>query len=359
VYAAYWYRGYSCNPAAIYEQARKMAPGVRAVWAVTPAAAQAIPEGVEYVVAGSPAYLRAIARAKYFVNNVNFPDDLVKRSGQVHVMTQHGTPLKKMGLDQMDYPVGAKDMDFRALIKRSDRWDYLISSNPLSSEAWERSFPCHYTMLEVGYPRNDRLVRATPGEQAKLRDELGIPEGTKAILYAPTHRDYQAGYQPMFDIRRFVDELGDDFLLLLRAHYFYRRGGELTWASDRVIDVSQHPAIEDLCIASDALLTDYSSVMFDYAALDERPIVVYANDWDTYTRTRGVNFDITATPPGAVVSTEQDLIDVFRSGTAWADAAAKARADFRTRFCPWDDGKAAERTVRAVFLGEQVPNPPM
>jgi CDP-glycerol glycerophosphotransferase len=356
VYGAYWYRGYACNPAAIYEKAKELAPGVRAVWAVTPAGAKTMPEGIDYVVACTPAYWRAMARAKFFVNNVNFPNEVVKRSGQVHLMTQHGTPLKKMGLDQMDYPVGANDMDFRELIKRSDRWDYLVSSNPLSSEAWEREFPCRYEMLEIGYPRNDRLALATADERTRLRAELEIPEGTKAILYAPTHRDYQAGYRPMFDIRRFVKELGDDYVLLLRAHYYYKRGTQ-QWESERVIDVSKYPSIEDLCIASDALLTDYSSIMFDYAVLDDRPIVVYANDWDTYVRTRGVNFDITTVPPGAVATTENELIDAFRSGAAWGDPAAKARADFRARFCPWDDGNAAERAVRRLFLNEQVQVP--
>jgi CDP-glycerol glycerophosphotransferase len=357
VYGAYWYRGYACNPAAIYEKALELAPQVRAVWVVTPAGAMTLPPGVDHVLAGSPACLRALARAKYLVNNVNFPDEMVKRRGQVHVMTQHGTPLKKMGLDQMQYPVGAKDMDFRALIQRSDRWDYLISSNRLSSEAWERSFPCTYQMLEIGYPRNDRLARATDAERANLRAALGIPADKKAILYAPTHRDYQARYQPMFDIRRFVTELGDDFVLLLRAHYFYGQGGALTWESDRVINTSKHQSVEDLCIASDALLTDYSSVMFDYAVLDDRPIVVYANDWDTYVRTRGVNFDITATSPGTVVTDEHDLTEVFRSGAAWSEAAAKARADFRARFCAWDDGHAAERAVRTIFLGEDFATP--
>ncbi|RAY14227.1 CDP-glycerol:glycerophosphate glycerophosphotransferase [Actinomadura craniellae] len=360
VYAAYWYRGYACNPAAIYERARELAPQIRGVWVVKPDAVKSLPPGVEHVVAGSPEYLRLIARAKYFVNNVNYPDDLVKRPGQVHVMTQHGTPLKKMGLDQMDFPVGANNMDFRALITRSDRWNFLLSSNPLSTEAWDRGFPCRYEMLETGYPRNDRLVTATAEDRLRLRAELGVPEGKKAILYAPTHRDYQRGYSPMFDIGRFMRELGPDYVLLLRAHYFYKAEDYTTTggrASGEVIDVSGHPSVEDLAIASDALLTDYSSIMFDYANLD-RPIVIYANDWDTYRRTRGVNFDLMATPPGVVARTEDELVDTFRAGTAWDDPAAKARADFRARFCPWDDGHAAERAVRRIFLGEKVPNPP-
>ncbi|MGW2310024.1 bifunctional glycosyltransferase/CDP-glycerol:glycerophosphate glycerophosphotransferase [Actinomadura luteofluorescens] len=360
VFGAYWYRGYACNPAAIYEKVRELAPDVRPVWIVKPGARKTMPEGVEYVVAGSADYYRTLARAKYFVNNVNFPDNYVKRPGQVHMMTQHGTPLKKMGLDQMEYPVGANDMDFKALIARSDRWDYLVSSNPLSTEAWERGFPCDYEMLEIGYPRNDRLVAAGEEERARLRAELGVPDGATAILYAPTHRDYQRRYTPQFDIGRVADALGEGHVLLLRAHYYYKiknMAADLGWPEGRVIDVSKHPSVEDLMIASDALLTDYSSVMFDYANLD-RPIVIYANDWETYRLTRGVNFDLMATPPGAVAATEAELVDAFVSRAAWSDAAAKNLANFRARFCPWDDGHAAERAVRRMFLGEKIPNPP-
>ncbi|GAA2623794.1 bifunctional glycosyltransferase family 2 protein/CDP-glycerol:glycerophosphate glycerophosphotransferase [Actinomadura fulvescens] len=357
VYAAYWYRGYACNPAAIYERATELAPHVKGVWVVKPENVADMPKGVRYVVQGSKAYWRTMARAKYFVNNVNFPNALVKRRGQVHVMTQHGTPLKKMGLDQMQYPAGGGTMDFEALIRRADRWDYHVSANPLTTEVWERSFPCDYEMLEIGYPRNDRLVRATADERDRLRAEIGIPEGKKAVLYTPTHRDYRRDFSPTFDIRRFAQELGDEYVLLLRAHYFYKPEAEL-WDRERVIDVSAHPSVEDLCIASDALLTDYSSIMFDYAVLPDRPIVIFAADWETYRLTRGVNFDLTEFPPGLVARTEEDLLKGFRSGTPWGEAAARSRAAFRERFCPWEDGRASERAVRRVFLGEDVPNPP-
>jgi len=106
--------------------------------------------------------------------------------------------------------------------------------------------------------------------------------------------------------------------------------------------------VEQLLIATDVLVTDYSSMMFDYAVLD-RPIVVYAPDWDTYVRTRGVTFDLLAEPPGVVATTPADLVDAFRTGAVWDDTAAKARAQFRGRFCALDDGHAAERVVRRVF----------
>ncbi|MEU6036365.1 CDP-glycerol glycerophosphotransferase family protein [Actinomadura sp. NPDC047616] len=358
VFAAYWHRGYSCNPAAIYEKLRELAPDIHGVWVVKRENVKSVPKGVDYVVRGSKDFWRVMARGKYFVNNVNWVDDIVKRPGQVHVMTHHGTPLKSMGLDQMKYPASAKGMDFKLMISRADRWDFVVSSNPLSTEAWERGFPCKYEMLEVGYPRNDRLARATDAEKAELRKKLGIPEGKKAVLYTPTHREYQRSFRPTFDIRRFARELGDEYVLLMRAHYFYKPGAG-QWDPERVIDVSGHRSVEELCIASDALLTDYSSIMFDYAVLPDRPIVLFVPDWETYQLTRGTNFDVTAFPPGAVAHDEEELIKTFRSGAPWQDeAVTRARAAFRARFCPWDDGHAAERAVRRIFLGEQVPNPP-
>lgn len=353
VYASYWLRGYACNPAAVYEEQRRLAPHVKGVWVVKRNTAKNLPEGVPYVVAGTREYLRLMARAKYFVNNVNFTDDPVKRKGQVYLQTQHGTPLKKMGLDQMDHPVGSAEMDFEQLIARSDEWDYLLAANPLMSEAWVRSYPSKYELLETGYPRNDRLTRATPQEKARLRAELGIADGKVAILYTPTHRDYQRTFSPMFDLARFCREIGDDFVLLLRAHYFYKVK-DLGLPEGRIIDVSAHPTVEDLAIASDVLLTDYSSIMFDYAVLD-RPVVIYAHDWQTYRLTRGVNFDLMAEPPGVVAETEHDLVETFRSGTYSDDAADKLRGVFRARFGVWEDGHAAERVVRRVFLGEPLP----
>jgi CDP-glycerol glycerophosphotransferase len=119
----------------------------------------------------------------------------------------------------------------------------------------------------------------------------------------------------------------------------------------RVLDVSAHPRVEDLYLAADLLVTDYSSVMFDYGHLD-RPIVIFAPDWDTYRRNRGVTFDLMAEPPGVVATTFAELVDAFHSGAARGEAASRARAAFRERFCRHGDGRSSERVVRRVFLGE-------
>ncbi|MFI1760932.1 CDP-glycerol glycerophosphotransferase family protein [Streptomyces sp. NPDC020800] len=351
VYAAYWNRGYACNPAAIFEKARELAPGIRGVWVVAKDSTASIPPGVEYVVDGTPRCLRTMARAKYLVNNVNFPYELPKRRGAVLVQTQHGTPLKKMGTDLRDHPAAARGMNFDRLVEQCARWDVLVSPNPHTTEVFTRVYPGGYEVLETGYPRVDRLVNASLDRADRVRGELGIAPGQIAVLYAPTHRDHQNETAPVLDVRRFGDQLGDDHVLLVRSHYF---DIQRISSSRGVVDVSSHPSIEDLCIAADVLITDYSSVMFDYAVLD-RPIVIYAPDWEMYRRSRGVYVDLLAEGPGPVATTHEGLVEVFRSGEHTRPSAAERLARFRDRFCPYDDGRAAERVVRSVFLGEPAP----
>jgi CDP-glycerol glycerophosphotransferase len=244
-------------------------------------------------------------------------------------------------------------MDFPALVKRVANWDYSISSNRLSTETWERVYPGDYETLEVGYPRNDALVNATAQDVRRIRDELGIEPGQVAVLYAPTHREYRSSYAPVLDVAAVADALGPGHVLLVRAHYFYRadRQIEALHRAGRIIDVAGHPSVEALCLAADVLLTDYSSIMFDYAVLD-RPIVIHAPDWEAYKTLRGVYFDLTAEHPGVVTRTEAEVVEALRTG-AFTESAARARAAFRARFCALDDGRAAERVVRRVWLGER------
>ncbi|MFD5283826.1 bifunctional glycosyltransferase/CDP-glycerol:glycerophosphate glycerophosphotransferase [Streptomyces rubrogriseus] len=353
LFSAYWSRGVSCNPAAIDAELARLAPGMRRVWAVHADHADRVPKGVRVVRVGSREYWTAVARAKYLVNNVNFADSVVKREGQIHVQTHHGTPLKTMGLDQQKYPAST-DMDFEKLLERCDRWDYSISANRFSTVIWERVYPCSYATLETGYPRNDVLVNATAEDVRAARAALGLADGTKAFLYMPTHREYQPGFTSALDPARFARELGPDVTLLVRGHYFYgdsphtaalRRTG-------RILDVSGHSRVEDLYLAADALITDYSSAMFDYAVLD-RPIVSYVPDWDVYSVVRGTYFDLLQEPPGAVATTQTELLGLLTSGTYDTPETTKRRDGFRRRFCEFDDGHAAERVVRRVFLGEE------
>ncbi|MGA5419648.1 bifunctional glycosyltransferase/CDP-glycerol:glycerophosphate glycerophosphotransferase [Streptomyces lavendulocolor] len=350
VFAAYWNRGYACSPAAIEERVRELAPHVRTAWICAPEHAHTVPPATRRLRPGTAAYWTALARSKYLVNNVNFDRRLVKRRDQLLVQTQHGTPLKHMGLDLQFRPAAGRGTDFAQLLRNIDKWDALVSANRHSSLVWERVYPAAYRTLEFGSPRNDVFQRATASDVALLRESLRIPEGHTAILYAPTHRDYAHPQPRLLDLERLLLTLGPRYVVLARPHPTH--GSPVaTDGNPRIIDVSGHGSVEELCLASDALLTDYSSLMFDYAGLD-RPIVVHTEDWTAYDATRGTYFDLRAFPPGAVARTEDELIDIFVTGHWRGSRSAQLRAAFRARFCPYDDGHAAERVVRHLFLGE-------
>ncbi|MEU8778882.1 bifunctional glycosyltransferase family 2 protein/CDP-glycerol:glycerophosphate glycerophosphotransferase [Streptomyces sp. NPDC048606] len=356
VFSAYWNGGYACNPAAIEAKLRELAPHMRTAWICDPRHAAGLPAGTAALSPGTAAYWTALARATYLTTNVNFDRGLVKRPGQILVQTQHGTPLKRVGLDLQDRPAATPTTDFAGLLRGADQWDYLLSANRHSTLVWEKALPASYTTLEYGYPRNDPFHRATRADVLALRERLGIAPGTTAILYAPTHRDYRRSMPRHLDFERVLRDLGPRFVLLARTHLTYAGEPAAPDPHPRLIDVSAHPSVEELCLASDALVTDYSSLMFDYAALD-RPIVIHADDWEAYEAARGTYFDLRTCPPGAIARTEDELVDIFATGHWQGSRSAQLRAAFRSRFCSCDDGHAAERVVRRIFLGQSAPVP--
>ncbi|MGW3496904.1 bifunctional glycosyltransferase/CDP-glycerol:glycerophosphate glycerophosphotransferase [Streptomyces sp. NPDC001020] len=340
---------YGCNPGALEAAFRKLAPQIRTAWIARPEHHRTLPAATRPLRPGSAAYWSALARSKYLVHNADFDPRMVKRPGQILVQTRQGTPLKRMGLDLRDRPAAAHGIDFDRMLRSADTWDYVVSGNRHSTLVWERVFPSGYTTLEYGLPRNDAFAQATSADVARLRQSLGIPEDSVAILYAPTYREYCRGQRHALDLERVLRRLGPRFVLLARAHPSYEEP-LIRATGDRLIDVSAHPSVEELCLASDVLITDYSALMFDYANLD-RPIVVYTDDWEAYEATRGTCFDLRGFPPGAIARDEAELIDVFTTGHWCGSRSTQLRSRFRERFCPYDDGRAAERIVRRVVHG--------
>jgi glycosyltransferase involved in cell wall biosynthesis len=302
VYAAGDFQKYAGNPRAIYEKASELAPHLRGVWVVDSDHVAAIPEGVEYVVAHTPAYEKLLAKAKYCVNDSNWPTEFEKREGQIHLQTQDGTPLRIVDLPE----------DLDEFMRGVDRWDFNLSSNRYSSEIWERTYPSYFEELEYGYPRNDRLLTATLDDVRGTRARLG------------------------FD---------DSHLVILSAHPDLDPDQLTAAAGEHARVVRSDDRIEELMPAADVLVAGCSPIIFDFANLD-RPIVVLADDEArTY-------FDLTDVPPGVVARSAPELCAALRNGTFAAPEAAKHRQLFREKFCEFDDGLAAERVVRRVFLDQ-------
>ncbi|MEU7424256.1 CDP-glycerol glycerophosphotransferase family protein [Streptomyces sp. NPDC040750] len=359
VYSASSHRGMLGDPAAVYRAAREIAPRLRGVWVVRDAeAAGQLPPDVEHVIMGSRRYLEVTARAKFFVNDVNWPGSLAKRPGSVHIHTHQGTPLKYLGADLLDKPGARLGFDVPQMLRRADRWDYSLVASRHAELVWERACPCHFTSVRSGSPRNDVLVNGGAGG---FRRRHGIPRDHTVVLYAPTRRDYRrGGYVERLDPARFAADLGEGHTLVVRLHPSLAtgpaRGMGLSELARRgiVVDATDEPHLEDVLLAADVLVTDYSSVMFDYANLD-RPIVVHADDWPAYTASRGTYVDITAEPPGHVAGSYRELAWLFASGSWRDEESARLRAKFRARFCEFEDGRAAERVVRTLLLGEDMP----
>lgn len=361
LYSAFHHRGVLGDPAAIHRAARELAPHIRGVWVVRPEHAHQVPDGIEHVAPGSPRHLALQARATWFVNDVHWPWMPVKRPGSVHVQTHRGTPLKYQGADLLTKPGARLGLDVPRMLRRADLWDWSLVANRHSERVWERAFPCHFASLRTGSPRNDVLVRGDAARGAATRARLGIPAGHTVVLYAPARRDHtRGGHTEPFDPARFAADLGPGRTLVVRLHPLLAdgpaRGLNLAELHRRgvLVDATDEPHVEDLMLASDVLVTDHSSLMFDYANLD-RPVVVHADDRAAVAASRGLYLDVTAEPPGHVTSRYEELAELFATG-AWCDErSARRRARFRAVYNEFDDGRAAERVVRTLMLGEPMP----
>jgi CDP-glycerol glycerophosphotransferase len=234
-------------------------------------------------------------------------------------------------------------------------WDYLISPSPFCSEIFPRAFGYEGTLLETGYPRNEPLVGPKVEERSQeVRRRLGIRPEQRVLLYAPTWRETAktgATHSKVLylDPTRVVEAVPDT-VVLIRGHA--NTAGSDSVAGDGspgVIDVTLYPDINDLYLASDALVTDYSSVMFDYSVLD-RPMMFLVPDLVDYRdRLRGFYFDFEGTAPGPVFLDQDSLVRHLAEDAFTGAEHAAARAAFRERFTPWDDAGTTGRVVDRVF----------
>ena len=351
VFESHLGRQYSDSPRAIYEEMRRQGIDFEAVWSYT-GRTQGFPADATLVRRWSLPYLRALARAEFWIDNQSYPLKLTKRPGTTYIQTWHGSALKRMGFDEPGWKL--KSRAEQAEQQRSlDRFDHFLVRSEHDVRTLAKAFRLREkTLLRTGYPRNDALARAREtAERPPLAAELGIPADRKVLLYAPTFRQ-QGGrrFALPFDVERFAEEFGDEYVLLVRAHYLNHvvlppsvRG--------RVVDVSDHHDVTPLLALADALMTDYSSVMFDYALLD-RPMLFFPYDYEEYVHEgRGTYFDLLERAPGPVVRTEEELHFVLAASSLEEQTLkyAAARERFVADFGEYDKGTAAQRVVEEFF----------
>lgn len=296
------------------------------------------------------------SRSKYYVNNMRQPLWMYRRPGSVMLETWHGTPLKKLVFDMDDIHAATPEYKMD-MYSQSRKWDYLISDNPFSTDVFESCFLYpRDKIIETGYPRNDILYCTDMDSRIKaIKDSLGIPSDKKVILYAPTWRDdeyYRPGeyqFALKLDLDTMRKRLGDEYVILLRTHYFIADAVDISAYGGFAYNVCRYDDIAELYLVSDICITDYSSVFFDYANL-KRPILFYVYDYDRYRdRLRGFYIDMETELPGPLLYTEDELYDAIVDIESIEHIYEEKYNEFYARFCTVDDGQASKRVVEKVF----------
>lgn len=358
VFESHLGRQYSDSPRAVYEELRRQGVPCRAVWSHA-GRPDGFPADAVLVRRWSWPYLVALARAEAWVDNQGFPLKLRKRPETTYVQTWHGSAVKRMGFDDPDWKVRPRP-EREALQRALDRFDHFLVRTEHDVRTLARAFRLpENVLLRTGYPRNDALVAARQAEErtgarerGPLAGALGIPADHTVLLYAPTFRGRPGGRQRLtlpFDAEEFADRFGDRCTLLVRAHYLQHVVLPPA-AAGRVLDVSDHDDVTELLTLADGLVTDYSSILFDYALLD-RPVICYLPDHDAYlAEDRGTYLDLYDVAPGPVVSTQEELFAAVAGLKAAEVDHRDARQRFVASFGEYDTGQAARRVVERLGL---------
>lgn len=340
------------SPLAIHHVLRERRPDLKLYWGVANHS-QWIPDGAVPVLIRSKRWYDVLASAEYVVSNIDFERWFVRRDGQHVLQTYHGAPSKTMGIGLWREKRFTPRRIEQQLARTSYLWDALLSPTPEMSGYYREAFRYRGTILDHGYPRDDVLAVAdTETIRETVRERLGIGAEQTAVLYAPTWRDDVAtGYRsaPLvrhLDVESAAARLGGDFVLLLRGHRFHESSKGL---ADNVIDVTAYPEINDLILASDAAVLDYSSMRFDYA-VTRKPMVFCVPDLDAYTGgVRGFLYDFRGTAPGPLVAGTDEVVEQLRRLDELGPAYADVYDEFNATYNRWQDGHAAERVVDAFF----------
>jgi CDP-glycerol glycerophosphotransferase (TagB/SpsB family) len=357
-FESFFGKNYSGNPKYVYEQMLQDShfKDFTFVWSYSGLNPEKLPGNPIIVDRETSEYYRYLAESKYWVSNIVFPVQK-KREGNIYLQTWHGTPLKKLGFDiEIEGPETLARENFYL---ESRNWDYLIAANEYSSQIFRRAFKYEKEMIVDGYPANDIFYekKEIQDKMAKeIKSAIGIPSDKKVILYAPTWRDnemvgsWDHSFELKFDLDKFHQELSDEYVLVLRMHHLV---GDALVIDDKyksfVYDCSKYDDIQDLYRITDIIITDYSSVFFDYANT-RKPILFYAYDFEMYKDDiRGFYLDMESELPGPVLKNDADLLDSIVHIEQVSNEYKDRYKQFHERFCGSENGNAGKKVIEKVF----------
>lgn len=364
IFSAFAGSSYTCSPKAIYEYIVKdpKYKSYKFVWAFKKPEEKAKyfnDERTTIVKYNSKEFFEKLSQAKYWVFNFKTPEYFIKKQEQIFIQCWHGTPLKRLGCD-IEIEKGNKATELKDIHKSyiddAKKYDYFISPSKFATEKFCSSFGLNKLnkeniIIEKGYPRNEYLFKFKQEEVNEIKKKINIPKNKKVILYAPTFRDnqYQAGkghtYKLGINLLRLKEELDEDYIILMRLHYLVSNNIDVSQFKNFVYDVSDYEDINELYVISDLLITDYSSVFFDYANL-KRPILFYMYDLEEYKNNiRDFYIDLDELP-GLIVKNEKDLIVNIKNIESINKEYASKYKDFRNKYNYLDNGEVTAKVVK-------------
>ena len=366
IFSAFNGKSYACSPKALYEYMlnNPKYEDYQFIWAFSDIIEHnELKQNKNTLVVkkGTKEYFKYLAKAKYWIFNYKISDYLYPKKNQVFVQCWHGTPLKRLGcdLEHFDNVLNTmKGMKKRYKIEAS-KFSYFISPSKFASEkfisAWNlREIGKENIIIEKGYPRNDFLFNFTQEDVKRIKQKLGIEKDKrKIILYAPTYRanQHETGvgytYKEEINFEHFRKKMGDKYIILFRPHYFIANVFDFEKYNGFVYDVSKIDDINELYIITDILITDYSSVFFDFANL-RRPMLFYMYDLEHYRdKSNGFYIDLEELP-GKITKTQEELEKELINIEKEFKYDEKYKK-FNEKYNYLDDGKATKRVLKEIL----------
>ncbi len=347
VFCCFQGRSYGDNPRVISERLHELRPRTKIVWLFTREAMARVKDTLpDYV---TPVFYKTKyafleqATARVWVDNFTKQRYLTLRKGkQFYIQTWHGDrAIKKICYD-LNLPG-----DSRRIEEDCAR---VCTASAFGENMFRTAFRYRGEYLKAGSPRNDILVRNDPAQAKAVRRKLGVPEGTKLLLYAPTYRDNEkvVPKRAQMDLNRTLKKLeaktGENWLCLFRAHYL-SQGIDLEAVKDRIVDVTKYEDMSELLLAADMVLTDYSSCALDFIVRD-LPAIFFIADWEEYKAARGVYFDMHDTP--FMLAHDQDELEALIDGLTQEKARANCTA-IRDYFGYYETGRATDAACEYII----------
>ena len=322
---------------------------------------------VRFVKYKSKEYCKDLATVKYLVNNVSFPSYFLKREGQVLIDTWHGTPLKNMGFDIPGANI-SQGNTARNLLSA----DYIVSSGPYMTEtAYKNSYKMQNlyegTILEEGFPRNDKLFENNRAEIIRKLQSYGVnaEADKKIILYAPTWRGEQysqpdTDLQDVYKLIQIIEDSIDtkEYQVLVKLHqivYHYLKENQVELGDAQAKFIPATMDTNEILSVTDVLISDYSSIFYDFM-LTGKPILFYVPDAENFEDYRGLYYGFDNLP-GPAVSSPEKLGELLKDIPAAVSSYQEKYAKARVQICPRDDGNVCRRIVDVMFDGKEPVNP--